>query len=131
MSVLTMNTFLRNALRIDAVSSAVVGLPMAAGAHPLGDALGLPAPLLFWAGLVCLPYAAMLGWMSLQPRLSSTGVCAVVIGNAVWVAGCLALAFAGWALPTALGLGFLLVQAAVVAVFAELQWVGWRRAQAA
>ena len=41
------------------------------------------------------------------------------------------LAFAGWVLPTALGLAFLIAQAAFVALFAELQWMGWRRAVAA
>jgi hypothetical protein len=130
MSQLTMTRFLRNALVIDAVASALVGLPMAAAAHPLGAALGLPAPLLFWAGVLCLPYAALLAMLSREATVSSTAIRTVVIGNAFWVLGCLALAFAGWVLPTALGVAFLLAQAVFVGLFAELQWMGWRRAAA-
>ncbi len=127
MSAIAMNSLLRNALRIDAVASVLVGLPMAAAAHPLAAALGLPVPLLFWAGVICLPYAAILWWMSGQAELPSQAVITVVSGNALWVAGCLALAFAGWTLPTALGVAFLVAQAVFVALFAELQWFGWRR----
>jgi hypothetical protein len=130
MSRLTMTPFLRNALVLDAVASALVGLPMAAVAHPLGAALGLPPPLLFWAGVLCLPYAALLAMMSRETTVSIAAIRTVVIGNALWVLGCLALAFAGWVLPTALGVAFLLAQAVFVGLFAELQWMGWRRASA-
>lgn len=130
MSTLTMTRFLRNALLLDAVASALVGLPMMALAHPLGEALGLPAPLLFWAGVVCLPYAALLTMFSGEASVSVSVIRTVVIGNAFWVLGCLALAFAGWVLPTALGIAFLMAQAVFVALFAELQWLGWRRAAA-
>jgi len=131
MATRTMTRFLRNALVLDAVASALVGLPMAATAHPLAAALGLPVPLLFWAGILCLPYAGLLVWMSREATVSSAAVLTVVIGNAFWVLGCMALAFAGWVLPTALGLAFLIAQAVFVALFAELQWMGWRRAVAA
>lgn len=130
MSRLTMTPFLRNALLLDAAASAVVGLLMAAAAHPLAAALGLPVPLLFWAGLFCLPYAALLVLMSGEVTVSPAAIRTVVIGNAFWVLGCLALAFAGWVLPTGLGVAFLMAQAVLVALFAELQWMGWRRAAA-
>jgi hypothetical protein len=130
MSRLTMTPFLRNALVLDAVASALVGLPMAAAAHPLGEALGLPAPLLFWAGVLCLPYAALLAMFSREATVGVSVIRAVVIGNAFWVLGCLALAFAGWVLPTTLGVAFLIAQAVFVGLFAELQWMGWRRAAA-
>lgn len=127
MSTIAMNPLLRNALRIDAVASALVGLPMAAAAHPLAAAFGLPAPLLFWAGVICLPYAALLWWLSSEHETSSQAIVMIVSGNALWVAGCIALAFAGWVLPSALGVAFLIAQAVFVALFAELQWFGWRR----
>ncbi len=128
MSTIAMNRFLRNALLLDAVVSVVVGLPMAAAAHPLAAATGLPVPLLFWAGIICLPYAGLLALFSHQASINSGVVLTVVIGNAVWMLACLALAFAGWVLPTALGIAFLIAQAVFVALFAELQWWGWRRA---
>ena len=131
MPTLTMNRFLRNALTIDAVASLLVGLPMAAAAHPLAALLGLPAPLLFWAGVICLPYAALLAMFSRESSIGTGVLIAIIVGNTLWVIACLLLAFAGWMLPTALGIGFLLAQAVFVALFAELQWIGWRRAATA
>jgi hypothetical protein len=131
MAPLTMTPFLRNALMIDAAASLLVGLPMAAAAHPLAALLGLPVPLLFWAGVICLPYAALLAMFSREQSIGAGVLIAIIVGNSLWVVACLLLAFAGWMLPTALGVGFLLVQAVFVGLFAELQWIGWRRAAAA
>jgi hypothetical protein len=40
---------------------------------------------------------------------------------------CVALLFTGWIDPTLLGVAFILMQAVVVAAFAELQVIGLRR----
>ena len=46
-------------------------------------------------------------------------------------AGSIGLLVSGWVAPTALGYAFVIAQAIVVGVFAELQFVGLRRSEAA
>jgi hypothetical protein len=52
----------------------------------------------------------------------------VVVGNSAWVLGSIGAAVAGADTFTTLGVAVVLAQAAAVAVFADLQWVGLRRA---
>lgn len=122
---------LRLALAIDAGASVVTGLAMSLSATPLSGALQLPQPLLLGAGLFCLPYAAVLALMTRRAQLPRAAVWAVVIGNLAWASGCAWLALGGLLAPNALGVGFLLLQAAAVAGIAGLQTVGLRRAIAA
>jgi hypothetical protein len=54
-----------------------------------------------------------------------------VIGiNALWVADSVLLLLGGWVNPTGLGYAFVLFQAAVVAGFADAQYLGLRRSAA-
>jgi hypothetical protein len=122
---------LRLALRLDAAASAAMGLLLAAGGALLEDPLGIPAAVLVPVGGFLLVYAAALWLLGSRPRLSRPAVEAVVAGNLAWVAASVVAAIAGWWSPTALGVGFVLVQAAAVAVFAELQISGLRRARTA
>ncbi len=87
----------------------------------------MPASLLRIAGLVLLPYAAFVAMLARRDVLSRGAVWAVVAGNAIWAVDCVALLFTGWIDPSLLGVAFILVQALVVAAFAELQVVGLRR----
>jgi hypothetical protein len=130
MSRVTVSKLLRFALRLDAVASAATGLLLAAGAGPLAGVFALPQPLLLGAGLFCLAYAGMIGWMSMHARLPVAGVWAVVIGNVGWALGCAELALGGAFAPSALGEEFLVVQAVAVLVFADLQFFGLRRSAA-
>lgn len=119
--------FLRRVLAVDAASSAAAGLLMLAAAGSLSPLSGLPAPLLRGAGLVLLPYAALVAWMSVRPRVPRPAVWAVAAANAIWAADSLLLLLSGWARPTGLGITLVVVQAAAVAVIAELQVIGLRR----
>lgn len=65
--------------------------------------------------------------MSTRRRLPAAGVWTVVIGNLGWAAGCIELAFAAGQKTTPTGVGFLVVQALAVVVFAEIQFLGLRR----
>ncbi len=121
--------FLRVALLGDAAASAATGLLMAAAAGPLSALLGLPQPLLLAAGLFLLPYAALVAWLGAKPAMPSAAVWAVIAINALWVIESAALLLLGWVQPTALGTGFIIAQAVVVALFVELQFVALRRAR--
>jgi hypothetical protein len=76
-------------------------------------------------------YAAALWYIGSRPQVSRPAVWVVVVGNLGWVAASVVAAAAGWWSPTALGTVVLLAQAAAVALFAELQFTGLRRAGAA
>jgi hypothetical protein len=99
---------------------------MAGGAALLAGLLGLPEPLLRGAGLALLPYGAFVAFVATRPQLSAAAVWAVIALNALWALDSVALLLTGWVAPSALGYGFVLLQAAVVGVFAELEFLGLR-----
>jgi hypothetical protein len=123
-----MSRFLRSVLVADAVATAATGALMAGANQVLGDWLNLPPALLFYAGLVLLPYAAAVFYLASQSRVSRVAVWVVVACNAVWAVDSLLLLASGWVSPSTLGYAFVIMQAAVVAVFCELQVTGIRRA---
>lgn len=123
-----MSRFLRSVLVADAVATAATGALMAGANQTLGAWLNIPAALLFYAGLVLLPYAAGVFYLALQSHVSRVAVWVVVACNAVWAVDSLLLLASGWLTPSALGYAFVIMQAAVVAVFCELQVTGLRRA---
>lgn len=118
---------LRWALLADAAASGVMGLLMLLGAGPLGTLLHLPAALLSGAGLVLLPYAALVAWLGSRASLTRPAVWAVIGINAIWAADSLLLLASGWVQPNGLGQAFVVAQALAVALFAELQFLGLRR----
>ena len=119
---------LRRLLYVDAATCAATGLLLAAAAPALATPLGLPVPLLREAGIVLLPFAALLVWLARQPRPPRGAVWGVVAANALWVVASVALLPSGLVAPTALGEAFVLAQAAVVAALAGLESTALRRA---
>ena len=129
MSLFQMSPFLRRVLLADAVMSGAAGLLMLLGAGLLTEMLDLPAALLRTAGLILLPYAAFVVYVA--NRSQRAMVWAVILINALWTIDSVVLLLSGWVAPNALGYAFVLVQAVAVAVFAELEYVGLRRSEAA
>jgi hypothetical protein len=106
------STFLRRSLILDAVASGATAALVLAGADLLQGWLGLPTALMRGAGLVLVPYVAFVGYLATRATVTPAAVWTVIAA-------------------TALGYAFVLAQAAVVAVFGELQYVGLRRAEPA
>ncbi|MFV3307046.1 hypothetical protein ACNFBT_17415 [Pseudomonas sp. NY15181] len=127
MTLLQPSPLLRLTLKIDAIAGGAMGLLMALAAQPLGELFGLPFVLLMVAGIVLLPLALVLYWMSYQTALSRTGVWAVIALNVLWVVESVALLVTGYVQPTTLGYAFVIGQALVVLLFAELEFFGLRR----
>ena len=125
------NSFLRTVLLADAIASGATGLLMIAGAGLLAGLLGLPVALMREAGLVLIPYVAFVAWVGTREAISRRAVQAIIALNVLWVAGSIGLLLSGWIAPTMLGYAFVIAQGAVVAVLAELQFVGLRRGAAA
>ncbi len=120
-----LNTFLRRTLAVDALTCVAAGALMAFGAAPLSPLTGLPQPLLLWAGIVLFPVAALMAFLSRRETAPAPLVWLVVLGNAGWVAGSLAVLVL--TAPTALGIAFVAAQAGAVAVLTVLEYRGLTR----
>ncbi len=127
MSIFAISSFLRRALLADAIVSGASGLLMFGGASFLTDMLALPEALLRYAGLILLPYSAYVAYVATREHLSRTAVLSVIAVNALWTLDSIALLLMGWVMPNALGYGFVIAQALVVAAFAEAQYIGMQR----
>lgn len=117
---------LRAALVIDAAASGATGLLQTAANGYTSALFGLPAGLVLGTGMFMLAYAATLVLMARSTTLPRSAALFVIVGNAGWALGCVVLA-AVHAQLTALGLGYLLLQACAVAAFAGLQAAGLAR----
>jgi hypothetical protein len=127
MSYTQPNTFLRYALLADAIASGATGLLLIAGAGVLESLLNIPLALSREAGLVLIPYVAFVATVGTRETIMRGAVWAIIAANAVWALASVALLVSGWIAPNLLGVVFIALQAAVVAVFGELQFVGLRR----
>jgi hypothetical protein len=125
------SAFLRRVLALDSASCLAIGLLLAAGAGPLSELFGLGETLLFGAGLLLLPLAALIAWLALQPVPPAPLVWVVIVGNVAWTAESFLLISTESARITALGTAFVAVQAAAVLGIASLEYVGVRRIRAA
>lgn len=114
---------LRFVLGLDAATSVAMGLLLVVGADGLGPWLGLPQPLLLWAGVLLFPCAALMAVAAVPHRPPAVLVWLVIAGNAGWAAGSVAVATA-WFEPTRVGLALVLLQAAAVVVLLWLEWRG-------
>jgi hypothetical protein len=119
---------LRRALLADAAATAAMGVLLAAGAGVLEGVLGIPAGLLRWAGMVLVPFAAVLAYLGMRPRISPRAAYALIGCNVLWAADSFLLLASGWLEPTALGIAFVAAQGAAVGLFAWLEYAGVRRA---
>lgn len=128
MSIFASPRFLRNVLFADAASSLASGVLQLAFAGPLTGLLQLPAPLLTGSGLFMLVYASFIAFVATREPIVRPVVWGVVAGNIGWALLCVGVLASGMLAPSGLGTAWVLLQAVVVAVLAELQWAGLRRA---
>lgn len=122
---------LRAALLLDAGASGITAALMIAGAGLLEGPLGLPAWLLREAGLILVPYVAMVTLIATRARIAPSAVYVVIVCNALWTVGSFALLASGFVTPSALGTAFVIVQALAVAGLGALQYVALHRPQPA
>jgi hypothetical protein len=127
---MSMPRLLRLALLADAAATAATGLLLLVFSVPFDSLLGLPSALSRTLGLGLLPYAAMVAYLGTRPQVSRGAVWAVIICNLVWVVDSGLLLMGNWIDPTPLGFALVIAQAIAVAGFADLQFVGLRKASA-
>ena len=114
-------TLIRRALLLDATASGAMGVLLLLAGGLLAAPLALPATLLRWAGVVLIPFAALLVWVATRDEASGDAVRWIVRLNVAWAVGTPLLLVSGWVRPTLLGELFVLLQAVVVAAFAYLE----------
>ncbi len=112
---------LRTVLLADAATCLSTGTLMTAASHWLASVTGLPEALVFSAGLSLFPIALFMAFIGTRHPIPAAGVWLIILGNAAWVFGSLLLLGIGL---TALGLAFVLGQAAAVTVLAALEYSG-------
>ena len=127
MSVFASPRFLPNVMWADAASCAATGALQVAFTDALARLTGLPSSLLMGTGVFLLAYAAMAAFVASRSTPPRGLICLVVAGNFGWAAACIALLVSGVFAVSALGMAWVLAQAACVVVLAELQWTGLRR----
>lgn len=125
--MITPSLLLRRAIQIDAVVSGAMALLLTFAAGALAPLLQLPKALLLESGLFLIAYAALVGWLGTRSTMPRWLVLLVVIGNAAWTIGSLALLMSSAVSPNLFGEAFVVLQAIAVGIFAELQFVGLRR----
>ncbi|NNH71492.1 hypothetical protein HLB23_16745 [Nocardia uniformis] len=119
--------FLRTALRVDGWGTGVFGVFLLATAPLLREPLGLPLPWSIPFGIAMLAGAAAILRIAVHAEIPTRFVNTVVAVNAMSALAMVVLVFATVIPLTAWGIAFMLTGAAVVAVFATLEYVGLRR----
>lgn len=128
MSTMTASwNLLRRVLLADGVTSGAMGVLLMIAASPLAGLLGLEVALLRTAGLILLPFSALVLYFGARTSISPRAVWFIVAANLLWVVDSIALLVSGWADPTTLGYLFTVGQALAVAVFSALEYAGLRR----
>lgn len=127
MTAIRASSLLRRVLVVDAIVSGASGIAMIALAGTLANLLQLPVELVSEAGVVLLPFAAFVGFVASRSEPARLAVCSIIALNVLWVVDSIALLFTGWVSPNALGYGFVIAQAAMVLLLADLEYLGYRR----
>jgi hypothetical protein len=122
------STLLRRTLRTNAVFTLLTGVLLTIDAGPIAAFIGLPAPwVLVAVGVLCLGYAALLFLAARRTPIVRGHGLAFVVADAAWVVASAVVLLGGLAPLTTAGVWAVLIVADIVAVFAALQYVGWRR----
>ena len=123
----TIPRFLRRVLTADGAITGATGLLMLFASEPLAALLGIPVALLRSAGVILIPFAAAVLYLSRRATVSRRSVWFVLALNSAWVVASILVLVGGVLEPTALGYAFIVVQAVAVAAFVELQYIGLRK----
>ena len=119
--------FLRRAIQADAIFSGISAVLLTFGAGEFASLLDLPEALLRESGLFLIAYTALVGWLGTRETMPKALVAIVIAGNAAWALASIALLFSDAVMPNLLGEAAVAMQAIVVGVLAELQYIGLRR----
>ena len=126
-SRLSSPNFLRNVLRVDALSCIACGVLQVAFPAAMARLLNLPEGLVAYTGEFLLVYAAVVAFVSTRNSFPRGVIWVLVAGNVSWALACELLLVSGRVSPSMPGVAYVVMQALTVAVLAELQYFGLRR----
>lgn len=112
---------LRKLLTLDAATCVLMGAALFAAPAPIGELLGLPTEFVRWAGIVLFPCALLMLIAAVPTSGQSALAWLVIVGNVGWAVASVLVAGVLFS-PTAIGVLFVLAQAAVVAGLAFLEY---------
>lgn len=122
--------FLQNVLRANAIFSTVSGLVFIFFASSLATLLGIVNPMILAGlGVLILPFALYVYKMSTMDALNSKLVWVIIELDTFWVAASAVLLLTNLVPLTTAGKWVVGLSAAIVAVFAILEYVGLRKAK--
>ncbi|WP_066269530.1 hypothetical protein [Hydrogenophaga palleronii] len=127
LDTLTSPAGLRRVLAFDAIAGGATGVLHLGLAGPLSGLLGLPAALLQGTGVAIFAFVSLAAWLAMQAAPPRAALTTLALGNFAWVIGCVAVGFGAAPAITPWGMTYALMQAVVVLVLAELQWMAPRR----
>ena len=130
MTSIRASSFLRRVLIVDALISGASGVAMFALADVFASLLQRPGELVREAGIILLPFAAFVGFVASRQEPARLAVWAIIAMNILWVVDSILLLFSGWVAPNVLGYVFVIAQAAMVLVLADLEYMGLKRSPA-
>ena len=119
---------LRRTLQANAVFSGLTGVFLLAGAGPITAFLGLKAPII----LIVVGIATLLGAISLfliaaRPSIDRRAGMMYALIDSAWVIASIVILLTGWVPLTTGGKWAVGLVAVIVAIFAELEFLGARR----
>ena len=123
------STFLRRTLFLDAVVTGATALLLITAAGILAGLLELPATLLRYAGAILVPFVIFVVYVARQADVPRAAVATIIMLNLAWVLVSVWLVLGDQIRPNGLGTAFIIAQALAVGLFAELQYVGLRKAE--
>jgi len=114
--------WLRTVLWVDGITGLVSGLMGLAASDFQATLLGLPAALVQGSGVLVLGFVVLIALLLAQSQPPRWGLRALVVGNALWVVASVVVVELQWPTLNALGVAYVLLQAAFVGVLAGLQF---------
>jgi hypothetical protein len=123
---MTLSTFLRTILKLDAASCLGMAAIVLAATGALSGPLGIDPTMLRGAALSLIPVGLFILWLGTRRQAPAALVYLVIVGNVGWAAGSL-LAAAELPGITALGAALVAGQGLAVLALAVMEWWGVRQ----
>lgn len=124
----TQDSFLRLMMRADGILTGLVGLTGLPLAGWIAEISGTEVAMEYAVAAFFLVYGATVFALAALPSVRRAGL-AVIIANIVYTAGVVGVVIAGVIPFTTTGVVLALGSGVYTLVFADLQYVGWRRLQ--
>ena len=122
------SNLLRRTIQADGVFTLLGGLLLAVDGGPIAAFIGLPeSEILTVMGLFCVGYSALLFLAARRSPVDRGHAFGFMLADVAWVIASAAILLGGWAPLNTTGVWAVLIVADIVAVFAALKYVGWRR----